>query len=37
MNIEKVRIETRIELLKARKRENGAIISKLERKLRKLR
>jgi hypothetical protein len=36
MNIEKVKIETRIELLKARKRDNQAIIAKLQRKLRKL-
>jgi hypothetical protein len=36
MNIEKVRIENRIELLKSRKRDNQAIIAKLQRKLRKL-
>ena len=36
MNLERVKIENRIELLKSRKRENGAIIRKLERKLRKL-
>ena len=36
MNIERMRIETRIDLLKSRKRDNQAIIKKLERKLRKL-
>ena len=36
MNIEKLKIENRIELLKARKRDNQAIITKLQRKLRRL-
>lgn len=36
MHIERLRIETRIELLKSRKKDNGSIIRKLERKLRKL-
>ena len=36
MNIEKAKIEARIELLKARKRENQVIIAKLQRKLRRL-
>ena len=36
MNIERLQIENRIELLKSRKRENGAIIRKLQRKLRRL-
>jgi hypothetical protein len=34
--LQKLQIETRIELLKSRKRDNQAIIAKLQRKLRKL-
>ena len=37
MNFEELQIMNRIELLKSRKTENGRIVKKLERKLRKVR
>ena len=37
MNFEELQIMNRIELLKSRKTENGRIVKKLERKLRKIR
>ena len=37
MNFEELKITNRIELLKSRKAENGNIVKKLERKLRRIR